>query len=70
MLALRNLGLARTGAYFSAALLWGAAVSLLLLGDPLGTGFWLGGALMGVGILLHMTEKHVQSHIHEDGAGP
>lgn len=65
MLALRNLGTARTGAYFSAAPFVGAGASLLLLGDTPGTGFWLGGALMGAGILLHVSEKHVHSHIHE-----
>lgn len=65
VLALRNLGTARTGAYFSAAPFVGAVVSLLLLGETPGTGFWLGGALMVAGILLHLTEKHMHSHVHE-----
>jgi drug/metabolite transporter (DMT)-like permease len=65
VLALRNLGAARTGAYFSAAPFVGAAVSLILLGDTPGAGFWLGGALMGAGILLHLTETHVHPHAHK-----
>jgi drug/metabolite transporter (DMT)-like permease len=58
VLALRNLGTARTGAYFSAAPFVGAVVSLALLGEIPGAGFWIGGALMTTGILLHLTETH------------
>jgi drug/metabolite transporter (DMT)-like permease len=65
VLALRNLGTARTGAYFSAAPFVGAAVSLVLLGDAPGAGFWLGAALMGAGIVLHVTETHAHPHVHE-----
>jgi hypothetical protein len=65
VLALRNLGAARTGAYFSADPFIGAAVSLILLGDTPGAWFWLGGALMGAGILLHLTETHVHPHAHK-----
>lgn len=65
VLALRNLGTARTGAYFSAAPFVGAVVSLVLLGETPGAGFWLGGALMTAGILLHLTENHAHAHTHE-----
>ena len=65
VLALRNLGTARTGAYFSAAPFVGAIVSLLLLGETPGSGFWLGGALMAAGIVLHLTENHEHPHAHE-----
>lgn len=65
VLALRHLGTARTGAYFSAAPFVGAAVSLILLGDTPGTGFWLAGALMGAGIWLHITETHAHEHAHD-----
>jgi drug/metabolite transporter (DMT)-like permease len=65
VLALRNLGTARTGAYFSAAPFVGALVSLALLGETPGAGFWIGGALMTAGILLHLTETHVHQHAHE-----
>lgn len=65
VLALRHLGTARTGAYFSVAPFVGAAVSFLLLGDKPDTGFWIAGGLMSAGIWLHITEKHAHSHAHE-----
>ena len=64
VLALRHLGAARTGAYFSAAPFVGAAISLALLGDAPGGGFWLAGFLMAAGIWLHLTERHEHSHVH------
>lgn len=64
VLALRNLGTARTGAYFSVAPFVGAAISLVMLGETPATGFWLAGALMGAGIWLHLTEKHSHMHTH------
>jgi drug/metabolite transporter (DMT)-like permease len=66
VLALRNLGTARTGAYFSAAPFVGAVVSLMLLGETPGAGFWLAAALMGGGIWLHLTESHGHEHTHEE----
>lgn len=65
VLALRHLGTARTGAYFSAAPFVGVAVSLLVLNEAPGASFWLAVALMGVGIWLHVTEKHAHDHTHE-----
>jgi drug/metabolite transporter (DMT)-like permease len=65
VLALRNLGTARTGAYFSIAPFVGAAISLVMLGDAPGAGFWIAGTLMAAGIWLHLTEKHEHSHTHE-----
>lgn len=65
VLALRNLGTARTGAYFSAAPFVGAAISLVMLGEAPGSAFWLASALMGAGIWLHLTEKHDHLHTHE-----
>jgi multidrug transporter EmrE-like cation transporter len=62
VLALRQLGTARTGAYFSAAPFVGAALSLLMLGERPDAVFWLAAALMAAGIWLHLTESH--SHIH------
>lgn len=64
VLALRNLGAARTGAYFSAAPFVGAAISLVLLGDASSSGFWLAGLLMAAGIWLHLTERHDHIHTH------
>lgn len=66
VLALRNLGTARTGAYFSAAPFVGAAVSLVLLKETPGIGFWFAAGLMGTGIWLHLTEKHEHDHLHEE----
>nr|WP_314627954.1 EamA family transporter [uncultured Noviherbaspirillum sp.] len=65
VLALRQLGTARTGAYFSIAPFIGAAVSLLMLGDTPGAGFWSSSMLMGAGIWLHLTERHVHFHAHD-----
>jgi drug/metabolite transporter (DMT)-like permease len=65
VLALQKLGTARTGAYFSVAPFVGAAVSLLMLGDAPGAGFWTAGLLMGAGIWLHLTERHEHLHAHE-----
>lgn len=65
VLALRHLGAARTGAYFSIAPFVGAAIALALLHDAPGGGFWLAGALMAGGIWLHLTERHEHVHTHE-----
>jgi drug/metabolite transporter (DMT)-like permease len=65
VLALRHLGTARTGAYFSAAPFVGAAVSMAMLGDQPGLLFWVAAALMGAGIWLHLTETHEHEHEHE-----
>ena len=65
VLALRHLGTARTGAYFSVAPFVGAALALPLLGEAPGPGFWIAAALMGGGIWLHLTESHEHAHQHE-----
>jgi len=65
VLALRHLGTARTGAYFSVAPFFGAAVSLLLLHESPTLLFWIAGGLMGAGIWLHLTERHEHEHTHE-----
>ncbi|VTU01446.1 membrane protein : Transporter of the DMT superfamily OS=Janthinobacterium sp. (strain Marseille) GN=cnrT PE=4 SV=1: EamA: EamA [Gemmataceae bacterium] len=65
VLALRNLGTARTGAYFSVAPFVGAVISLALLGDRPTVTFFLAAALMGVGVWLHLTERHEHEHEHE-----
>ena len=65
VLALRQLGSARTGAYFSTAPFLGAVLAVLLLGDRV-TGALLGAALlMGFGVYLHLTEQHAHEHVHE-----
>ncbi|NHZ82272.1 EamA family transporter [Massilia sp. CCM 8695] len=65
VLALRHLGTARTGAYFSAAPFVGAAISLIMLAEAPGATFWIAAALMGGGIWLHLTESHGHEHEHE-----
>jgi hypothetical protein len=65
VLALRHIGSARTGAYFSLAPFVGAAVSLLVLREPIGPLFIASAALMGWGVWLHLTEKHEHEHTHE-----
>ena len=63
--ALRGLGTARTGAYFSTAPFIGAAVSLLPLGESTSPAFWLAAVLMAWGVWLHLSEHHEHEHGHE-----
>ncbi|RTL52304.1 MAG: DMT family transporter [Bradyrhizobiaceae bacterium] len=65
VLALRHLGTARTGAYFSLAPFIGAVVAILLLREPLTPQLALAGLLMGGGIWLHLAERHEHDHQHE-----
>lgn len=65
VLALRGLGAARSGAYFSTAPFIGAAMALVLLGETASPPFWLAAVLMGVGVWLHLTERHEHEHRHE-----
>lgn len=65
VLALRGLGSARTGAYFSTAPFLGAAVALLVFGESVTVAFWIASALMAVGVWLHLTEQHAHEHVHE-----
>jgi drug/metabolite transporter (DMT)-like permease len=65
VIALRNLGTARTGAYFSVAPLFGVAISLVLWPDMPSALFWVAAALMALGIWLHLRERHEHRHSHE-----
>jgi len=65
VLALRGLGTARTGAYFSTAPFIGAVVALILLSEPATPAFWVACVLMGAGVWLHLTERHEHEHTHE-----
>jgi drug/metabolite transporter (DMT)-like permease len=64
IMALRDLGTARTGAYFSVAPFFGALLALPLLGDEAGPAFWTAAALMAIGVWLHVTERHEHEHAH------
>jgi drug/metabolite transporter (DMT)-like permease len=63
--ALRHLGTARTGAYFSTAPFFGATAALIVLGEPVTARLVLAGAFMGLGVWLHVSERHQHTHGHE-----
>jgi drug/metabolite transporter (DMT)-like permease len=65
VLALRGLGAARTGAYFSTAPFMGAAIAVLTFGERPAPTFWLAAALMGAGVWLHLRERHEHAHTHQ-----
>lgn len=65
VLALRSLGTARTGAYFSTAPFVGAVAAVLILREPLSLQLAIAGVLMGIGVWLHHTESHDHEHVHE-----
>ena len=65
IMALRHLGTARTAAYFSVAPFAGALIAILALHDPVSWQLVAAAALMGVGVWLHVTERHEHKHIHE-----
>lgn len=62
--ALRDLGTARTGAYFSTAPFAGAVLSVGLLHEPVTASLAIAAALMGSGVWLHLTEHHAHRHVH------
>jgi drug/metabolite transporter (DMT)-like permease len=65
IVALRHLGAARTGAYFSTAPFLGSAAAVLALGDPVTPQLVAAGLLMAIGVWLHLTEHHAHEHVHE-----
>ncbi|EGK72109.1 Putative permease [Methyloversatilis universalis FAM5] len=64
VVGMRHLGTARTGAYFSVAPFFGAVLAVLS-GEPITLPLLLAGALMALGIWLHLTERHEHQHAHE-----
>ena len=65
VVALRHLGTARTGAYFSVAPFFGALLALVWLGEAPSAPLLGAGALMALGVWLHLSERHVHEHVHE-----
>ncbi|MFG1421332.1 DMT family transporter [Roseixanthobacter liquoris] len=65
VLALRHLGTARTGAYFSLAPFVGAILAIVLLGEAFMLQLLIAGLLMGLGLWLHLSERHDHEHTHE-----
>ncbi|MBI1205637.1 MAG: EamA family transporter [Rhodopseudomonas sp.] len=65
VIALRHLGTARTGAYFSTAPFLGAFAAIVVLGEPVTVQLLAAGAVMAIGVWLHLTEHHEHEHWHE-----
>ena len=65
VLALRKLGTARTGAYFSTNPFVGAVAGLLLWHDPFTITLAIGSIAMVLGIFLLLSEQHGHLHTHE-----
>ncbi len=65
VVALRHVGTARTGAYFATAPFVGAALSVVVLAEPVTVALIVAGSLMAVGTWLHLTERHEHEHEHK-----
>jgi drug/metabolite transporter (DMT)-like permease len=65
ILALRHLGTARTGAYFSLAPFIGALAAIGLLHEAPTLRLGLAGLLMAAGVWMHLSERHEHEHEHE-----
>jgi drug/metabolite transporter (DMT)-like permease len=65
VIGLRGLGTARTGAYFSVAPFFGAVLAVMWLGEPVTAGLVAAGALMAIGVALHLAERHEHAHKHD-----
>jgi drug/metabolite transporter (DMT)-like permease len=65
VLALRDLGAARTGAYFSTAPFIGALLAVALFGEPVTGVLVAAGTLMAIGVYLHLAERHEHPHQHD-----
>ena len=63
--ALRQIGTARTGAYYAVAPFFGTLLAIGLLGEPFTLQLAIAGALMGLGIYFHLAEQHEHAHSHE-----
>ena len=66
VVALRHLGTARAGAYFSVAPFVGAVVSVPLFGEAVTLRLLSAGALMAFGVWLHLSERHEHEHEHSE----
>lgn len=64
IVAMRHVGTARAGAYFSVAPFFGAALALAL-GEAITIPLVIAGLLMALGVWLHLTERHEHEHTHE-----
>lgn len=64
--ALRGLGMARTGAYFSLAPFIGAGLGIVFLDEAVSLPLGIAAALMAVGLYLHLAERHAHDHSHDE----
>lgn len=66
VLALRHIGAARTGAYFSLAPFAGSALAILFLKEPITAQLIWAACFMAAGVWLHLTENHSHEHEHSE----
>ena len=64
IVAMRYVGTARAGAYFSVAPFFGAILAVVL-GAPVTVVLVIAALLMALGVWLHLTERHEHEHLHE-----
>lgn len=64
IVAMRHVGTARAGAYFSVAPFFGAALAVGL-GEAVTVPLVVAALLMALGVWLHLTERHEHSHTHD-----
>lgn len=62
VVTLRQLGTARTGAYYAAAPFIGVGLAIILLGEPVTPPLVAAALLMAAGLVLHLTEDHGHDH--------
>jgi len=65
VIALRELGAARTGAYFATAPFVGVVTAFTVLGERPDVAFFIALPLMACGVWLHLTERHSHTHSHD-----
>ena len=63
IVALRHVGTARAGAYYSVAPFFGAVLALVL-GESATLPLGIAAILMAIGVWLHLTERHEHEHTH------
>ncbi|MCB0911774.1 MAG: DMT family transporter, partial [Propionibacteriaceae bacterium] len=64
IVAMRHVGTARAGAYYSVAPFFGALLAVTM-GEPVTWPLLVAAVLMGAGVWLHVTERHEHSHTHQ-----
>jgi drug/metabolite transporter (DMT)-like permease len=64
IVAMRHVGTARAGAYFSIAPFFGALLAVVL-GESVTIPLAIAALLMAFGVWLHLTERHEHEHTHE-----